>query len=166
MACEQCTWEMCHRRGVQLPPRLQALCETRSDYAAILDRRHGIKDESVIPDSGKPDEHRPNPKPKELVGNAFETVVRSIGINKLGGCGCGSAKGEMNRLGIAGCRRERDRLIDRLRENARRVGWMQKLIAVPLSVWTGLAFKVNPLDPLPGMFDEAVRITETEVQQD
>lgn len=94
------------------------------------------------------------------VGEAFFEITESLGIKTPIDCLCRHVRNRMNSLGPDGCRRERPQLLVSLRENAKRIRLSQKLRAIPLSIWTGLVWKVNPLDPLPGMFDEAVRMAE------
>lgn len=103
---------------------------------------------------------QPKP-PKEPVGGNFKQLASSLGIAPSC-CDCKKLMKQMDRLGAKGCREHRERLIERLRANAKTVPWLQKLLAVAPAIWNGLSFKVNPLDPIPGLFDEAVRRTETQ----
>jgi hypothetical protein len=94
----------------------------------------------------------------EPVGTNLKKLIDSLGVEGSPGCNCESLRLEMDRLGIAGCLRERARLIAALRESAESVSWLSKLKAAGPAVWSGLVFKVNPADPIPGLFDEAVRM--------
>jgi hypothetical protein len=97
------------------------------------------------------------------VGDCFEQIAESIGLRGIDmgcGTGCGLVKARMNALGPDGCRREYESLVDSLRRNKKKIGLKKQLAAIALSVWTGLAFRVDPLDPLPGMLTEAIRMAE------
>lgn len=93
-------------------------------------------------------------------GSEFKALANSLGIANAKGCDCEAIRREMDQLGVDGCRRDRDRLIASIRENAAKVSWLQKAMAVVPALLTGIAFVVDPLDPVPGLFDEAVRLAE------
>ena len=64
----------------------------------------------------------------------------------------------MDTLGVEGCKRDRELLIERIKENAKEYGiWDQLTAGVN---WLAHPFPVNPLDPVPGLFDEAIRRAE------
>jgi hypothetical protein len=67
----------------------------------------------------------------------------------------------MDQWGVAGCRGEHHQeIVDRFREIASKYDWATKLKAAALAVKTGLAWKINPLDPAPGIVDESIRRAE------
>lgn len=73
--------------------------------------------------------------------------------------GCGSClilRLYMNRIGIDGCRRERQVLAGKLAAKAKKRGWGTKLTAAAGAVTSGLAFRINPLDPYGSLIDLAV----------
>ena len=49
MSCGDCH-ELCARRKVALPERSRQLCAADPRYAALLDQRFGVADETVLPD--------------------------------------------------------------------------------------------------------------------
>jgi len=63
----------------------------------------------------------------------------------------------MDAWGVAGCRQHFDEITGRFREYAKKYDWITKARAAALAVKTGLAFKLNPLDPAPGIVEEAIR---------
>jgi hypothetical protein len=72
----------------------------------------------------------------------------------------------MDMLGPAWCRENKDKLVEQIKANAGKWGWTEKMANIATASWksitTGLALKINPLDPIPGLFDEAVRRAEVE----
>lgn len=95
----------------------------------------------------------PEPGP----GTEFQKLVGELGLQAKSGCTCGALMRRMNDLGIAGCERERKQLLDELRSNYTTFSAADKAWAAYNAVVTGLAFKMNPLEPLPGLLDEAIR---------
>tara|TARA_R110000824_G_scaffold172434_1_gene350270 strand:+ start:8958 stop:9386 length:429 start_codon:yes stop_codon:yes gene_type:complete len=91
---------------VNIPAKLKELCETRTAYVKILDKKFGVVDETVIPksiiDSDKPKEKAPKTRrvsskgktrlprlgripvgqqpPKRGLGDKVETALTSIGF--------------------------------------------------------------------------------------
>lgn len=115
----------------------------------------------------KPD-HR-NGKTSNLKGGPgaeFAGLISQLGLQSVASCSCASLQREMDRLGVDGCRRERSRLIKSLKENYVKYTAADKMWASYNAVITGLAFKLNPLDPIPSLFDEAVRRAEEKATAD
>lgn len=94
--------------------------------------------------------------PHEGPGTEFYKITKTL---RLPFCGlCAMVLAEMNQLGTDGCERRFEYVLSRLRENAVKLRWRAKLSAVIPAIYSGLAFKVNPLDPLPGLLMEAIRL--------
>jgi len=68
----------------------------------------------------------------EPVGTNFKSLVDGLGVAPVEGCNCEALRDEMDCLGLPGCIRK----------------------AAGPAVWHGLAFTVDPRDPIPGLFDE------------
>lgn len=103
---------------------------------------------------------QPASYPEQGPGTEMKKLAESIGLNQP--CfGCSSLLIRMNVLfaegGEAAVLKERDLIIRQLRKNAESVGRLELVKAAVLAVWTGLVWKVDPVDPIPGMFDEALR---------
>lgn len=75
-------------------------------------------------------------------------------------CNCPEIRHEMNFLGVEGCRSERERLLVKIKANVPKISWLVKLRAAKLALLSGLAFKLDPLDPIGSLFDEAVTRAE------
>lgn len=93
-------------------------------------------------------------------GTELKLLLSELGITDKIGCDCESVRREMNRLGVDGCRRERERLLTRLSENARKYGWLAKMKAAGAAVANGMAFRISPTAPLRSLFDLAVSRAE------
>lgn len=94
------------------------------------------------------------------VGTMLKSLIGTLDIPEQPGCNCDELRERMDDLGVEGCRKQRETLIATLRHNAAHIQWLAKATAIGPAITSGLAFKVNPLDPIPGLFDEAVRLTE------
>lgn len=112
---------------------------------------------------------RPRPQPRPVVkraapeqgpGTELKKLLASIGINPSSSCNCAKHMREMNRRGVTGCRATAGEIVGWLREGQDRWGWATKLKAGALALSTGLALKVNWLDPFPGLVEEACRLAE------
>lgn len=79
-------------------------------------------------------------------------------------CNCNALRSEMNALGVDGCRRMRDHLLVQLRDNAAHVPWTSYATATVAAVRTGIAWRLNPLDPVGSLLDEAIRRAESAAQ--
>ena len=90
-------------------------------------------------------------------GTELQAMLRTLGIAATQGCDCKAKAATMDQWGIERCEQERDTIIGWLREGAPRWGWADFLRAAGNAVLTGLAFSLNPVDPYPGLVDEAIR---------
>jgi hypothetical protein len=113
---------------------------------------------------------------KKGVGDHMKDVTRELRLNMKPGCNCQELLFEMNRLGPGGCRRERSRLVEALKENAKKYTWVDVGTAIANASKNAVVSAVhlqrpwipNPLDPYGSMLDEAIRRTETvsEIKQE
>lgn len=93
-------------------------------------------------------------------GTELKKLLESLGVNAGPTCDCRKRANDMDIMGIEGCKENREIIIGWLREGQERWGWKDKMKAAAKAVQTGLAFKLNPLDPFPGLVDEAIRLAE------
>lgn len=133
--------------------RLAAICRCE---ATTLEKCNAFRRQHGIP----PRDAMSTPKPIEPVGTIFKSLIDGLGIDSAEGCNCEALRIEMDLLGVDGCKQQRARLISSLRKNAEKVSWLAKVKAIPPALASGLAFRVDPFDPIPGLFDEAVRRAE------
>lgn len=90
-------------------------------------------------------------------GTELKKILESLGVTPTANCACNQRAEEMNNLGVEGCRAKRDEIAGWLREGSSAWGWREKLAAAASAVAQGLAFRLNVLDPYPGLVDEAIR---------
>lgn len=98
------------------------------------------------------------------VGTNLKSLIDSLRIEQPDGCDCEGMREQMDEMGLEWCRRHRAEIIEAVRQNAKEVRWLSKIAAAGPALWSGLAFNVNPLDPVPGLVDEAIRITEAQAE--
>jgi hypothetical protein len=93
-------------------------------------------------------------------GTELKKLIAELGIKGWSGCGCEGLAAEMDRLGVSGVRERLDHYDALLREKAGEVGLVDKLRAAGNAVLSGLAFRLDPRDPYPGLIEEACRRAE------
>ena len=87
-------------------------------------------------------------------------MLATLGINPAPACDCKGKANQMDAWGVEGCRERRDVIVDWMREGQGRWGWKDKLAAATKAVTSGLALKLDLLDPFPSLIDEAIRRAE------
>jgi hypothetical protein len=97
------------------------------------------------------------PRPAGGPGTELKALLAELGIVPTRSCECNRKAEEMDRLGVGGVRRDRDRIVAWLREAQRKRSWGQQLAAAAKALASGLAWKLDPLDPAPGILEEALR---------
>lgn len=101
-------------------------------------------------------------------GSELTKLLSRIGIHKKDGCGCEKFAAEMDKLGPDGCEAELDRLVSEIEANKEKWGWniASSVKAAGAAVFTGLAFKINPLKPVESCIrlaiDNARKSTDTD----
>jgi len=102
-------------------------------------------------------------------GTEFKKMAKELEITMPNNCTCNALMVQMDVWGVAGCRDNREKIIEQIKANADKWGWTQKLANYAKAgfnaVWSGLVFKLNPLDPIPGMVDVAIDRAEVIEQQ-
>jgi hypothetical protein len=94
------------------------------------------------------------------VGYELAKLYKSLGINPPENCTCRALSAKMDALGPAGCRQHETELVTAMEANAEKYKWTDTLKAGFKAIGTGLAFKINPLDPLRSCLRMAVQRTE------
>jgi hypothetical protein len=91
------------------------------------------------------------PPPTEGPGTELAKLLGSLGFKTDQSCGCEEVKNWMNRLGVDGCRRERQRIIDHLGGEWGKTAFGKKLVAAFKAAVSGVPLTI------PGLVDEAIR---------
>ncbi len=158
-ACDFCSNKADPQRGVNEVTVSLALGAVRSDpqRTAAIQAQYGhlIRRQPPQDNYGRLDRVRNAHGP----GSQLWRLLEQLGIEHRADCQCLSRAEQMNAWGPEGCREHRDEIIGWMREGQDRFGWRDKLTAATRAVTTGLAFRLNPLDPFPGIIDEAIRRT-------
>jgi hypothetical protein len=99
-------------------------------------------------------------------GTHLKSLLAQLGVRPSSECECNRRAEQMDGWGVAGCRREseRDEILGWLRKEAAKRSWTEKLTAAANAVMTGLAFRLDPMDPAPGLLDEAIRRAEEDAK--
>lgn len=95
-------------------------------------------------------------------GAELTALLAELDIHDTKGCDCKSKARQMDNWGPAGCREHFQEIVDWLRESAKRLGWLARLVLAAKAIATGLAFRLDPLDPCPGLVREAIHRADTE----
>ncbi len=98
-----------------------------------------------------------NKKSTDGCGSYLKSLLQSIGIVPKFDCDCESLLREMNRLGVEGCKRERERLVADLKLNAHHYTWIDRIRAARRVAQSELVLRIDITDPIGWLFDEAVR---------
>lgn len=112
--------------------------------------------------AAKPKQEKPAqpPAPGYGPGTELKAIIATLGINPSPSCDCNGKALQMDRWGVQKCKDNRETIIGWLRDGQTKWGWREKLTAAAKAVTSGLAFKLNPLDPFPSLIDEAIRRAE------
>jgi len=89
-------------------------------------------------------------------GTELVRILASLGITIMVDCPCKVRAAQMNAWGIDGCREHFNEIVGWLREGQAFWGWKEKLAAAFSATVSRLAFRLNPLDPFPGLVEEAI----------
>ena len=104
------------------------------------------------------------PAPVEGPGTELKAIFESGSVPQGVNCGCPEKMRQMNRWGVDGCKEHRDTIIGWLRESSEKYTARQKIKAALNWTMSGLAFKLNPLDPFGSLVDEAIYRAEKKGQ--
>lgn len=98
-------------------------------------------------------------------GTELKKLLAHLGVTPNSNCDCNAKAARMDAWGAAGCRKNLAVIVDWLREGQARWGWRDKLAAGGKAVFSGLAFQLNPLDPIPGLVEQAISQAEDRESQ-
>lgn len=140
-------------------PNAMALLEAQTKTAKEIKERQSKR--SRVRNKSK------EAKPSDIhgPGTQLTKLFESLGITKKGGCKCGQVAAMMNQLGVAGCRKHFDRIVKQIKDGKARYTITDTIKAAALAVATGVITKINWLDPIPGLAEEAIRRAEAGEQK-
>lgn len=98
--------------------------------------------------------------PRGKPGTKMTRLLEAIGLTPVEGCNCGKIAAWMDNLGVDGCRKNFDRIVEKMRENQKKYGAWDTAKAAMGAVAIGLALKLDWRDPIPGLVTEAIRLAE------
>jgi hypothetical protein len=107
-----------------------------------------------------PHDSQARPAPAGGPGTELKALLASLGILTRPGCSCNAYADIMDRWGVTESRRRRAEVVGWLKAEAGRRGWLAKARAAAAAVATGLAFRLDALDPFGSAVDEAIRRAE------
>lgn len=105
----------------------------------------------------------PPPDPDFGPGTELTKILADLGAKPVTACGCKAKAAAMNRLGVDGCRREREKIVVWLAKAYHKLDWASAAQAMMAGVISAWSLKLNPLDPLGSLVDLAIeRASATE----
>lgn len=90
-------------------------------------------------------------------GTELKAILAKLNIVPDAKCDCLNFANWMDMIGVAGCKKNRDFIVDHLKVNSDRWGWTSFLAAGWKAFTTGLVFKIGVTDPLAGCVDLAIK---------
>ena len=97
-------------------------------------------------------------------GSQLWRLFERLDIQHHPDCSCLLLADIMNDLGAEGCREQKTILLKLMRKNQKKYGWHDALKAAKNVIVLGWLFKINPLDPLSSLLDEAIKLSEIKEQ--
>jgi glycosyltransferase involved in cell wall biosynthesis len=88
-------------------------------------------------------------------GTELKAILKTMGIVPEKNCDCNRKAIQMDAWGVEGCKENRETIVKWIRDGAPQWKWSEKIAAGIKAAKTGLI--LNPLDPFPGLVDEAIR---------
>lgn len=94
--------------------------------------------------------------PLDGPGTELKILIEKLTLTATTCASCLLFAEQMNLWGVAGCREHRAEIVEHLREALKHVSYAERAKAAIRAVQIGLVFKLNPMDPFPGLVDEAI----------
>jgi glycosyltransferase involved in cell wall biosynthesis len=94
-------------------------------------------------------------------GTELKGLLAGLGVTEKPGCDCKAKAAVMDTWGVAGCLLRFPIIVQWLNEGKERWGWEAKFGAALSAIATGLAWQLNPFDPIPGLVRRAIELART-----
>jgi hypothetical protein len=98
-------------------------------------------------------------------GTQLKMILASLGIEATQHCDCNTRQMQMNEWGPEKCRENIEEILGWMEEGKERWGYAARIKAASKALLNGLAFKLNPFDPFPGLIEESIRRAEIRNQE-
>jgi len=97
-------------------------------------------------------------------GTELKRLLATLGIAPGPNCQCNKRAREMDAWGVAGCRENKNTIVQWMREGQATWGWMDRITAAARAVHTGLALRISWVDPWPDIIDLCIEQAEQKEQ--
>lgn len=108
----------------------------------------------------QPKKVKPRKPSKPLPGSELRRITNALKIPELPGCSCKKVAAEMDKKGCDWCRQNVGYIVGKMRENYKLMSWDQVLAAATNAIASGIAVKVNPLNPFESLVLLAIERAE------
>lgn len=88
-------------------------------------------------------------------------LLLTVGISGAPNCACKEMAAKMNAWGVAGCREHRAEIVEHIRAEGNKRGWLEKTKAAALALKTGLAFQLDMSDLYGSLVGLAIKRAES-----
>jgi hypothetical protein len=146
------------------PGLWKAIREFMADHPEWFIRSHTPHQYGLTVLSCWPDERPATPLlpwGKGGPGTELKKLLSNLGINPTAGCDCRKIAIDMDRYGVEGCEQHFEGIIAAIRGGQEKWKWGERIRAYASAAIhapaEGITFKVNPLDPFPGLVREAIK---------
>lgn len=103
-------------------------------------------------------------------GSELKAILSGLGVNPAPSCDCNAKARQMDEWGVEGCREHLDEIVQGIKENQERWGWKEAIANLPKAgikaIFSGLAFKINPLNPIESLVKLAIKQAEQKNQEE
>lgn len=96
------------------------------------------------------------PRPPPGPGSMLARILAELGVKPTKKCGCKKFAAKMDRLGVEGCQARRIELARALQEKSGEFGLTDFLSAGLAVIKSGMALRINPLNPFLSLVDLAI----------
>lgn len=146
MNCECPIAGFCDRHRRLKATREHELCQTDPRYFGMWEKKAGG---TVMQPGYAKQLHLA--RPVTGPGTELKKLLAANGYATTKGCGCKDKTMQMNRMGVDGCRKNLETIIDWLVDSAKKAGWLERLaVSSPgVSSWARREIR--------GMIEEAIK---------
>lgn len=150
--------------GVGLAPAIMGFMEMNPQWFIYkhFNHQYGLTVLSRRPEDKPPRLIEPFPKMRGP-GTKLKMLNKMMGIVPNDACDCNKYAALMDQWGVAGCRQRREEIVNHIRDNSSKWGWLDKAKAGALALKTGIAKEIPDwTDPYGGLVDLAIRMAADE----